>query len=87
MLHSIVLDNAMCYVALYWITQGQLEGKHFWAPAKNPHLFLLTSHKTGAFTINNKASVLFYSSGRNGRGSGHLDFYVFDNVEEEQHQW
>ena len=73
-LHCVVLDNAMyyiamCCVALYWITQGQLEGKHFGAPARNPHLFLLTSHKTGAFTINNNASVLFYSSGRNRGGS------------------
>ena len=39
------------------------------APAKNTHLLILTSHKTAAFTINNKASVLFYSSGRNRGGS------------------
>ena len=38
------------------------------APAKNTHLLILTSHKTAAFTINNKASVLFYSSGKNGGG-------------------
>ena len=38
------------------------------ASAKNTHLLILTSHKTAAFTINNKASVLFYSSGKNGGG-------------------
>ena len=38
------------------------------APAKNTHLLILTSHKTAAFTINNKASVLFYSSGKNRGG-------------------
>ena len=38
------------------------------APAKNTHLLILTSHKTAAFTINNKTSELFYSSGKNGGG-------------------
>ena len=53
--------------------------KHFGAPAKNPHLFLLTSHKTAAFTINNKASMIFYSSGKN-RGGSVKVFYSFENV-------
>ena len=53
--------NPVCW--LRWNNRKKLS-----APAKNTHLLILTSHKTAAFTINNKASVLFYSSGKNGGG-------------------